>query len=217
MQSQAVDRRSPLLLTALAISVLIAVAVVLRRLYAFASPTLAGPPQLVALDRAFDGHRGLTLVHILPAVGFAVLAPVALLSRETAGIKSVLIVLGTVVGVTAYAMSAFAVGGRLEQAAVLLFNSLFLYWLWRSYVQDRRGDHKDARRSFIRSVAILLGIATTRPVMGFFFATSRLTGLQPAQFFGLAFWIGFSINTLAVEWWLRRELPSDRARSESRG
>jgi hypothetical protein len=52
-------------------------------------------------------------------------------------------------------------------------------------------------------VAILLGIATTRPVMGIFFATSRLTGRQPAQFFGIAFWIGFSINTLAVEWWLR--------------
>jgi hypothetical protein len=39
--------------------------------------------------------------------------------------------------------------------------------------------------------------------MGIFFTTSRLTGLQPAQFFGIAFWIGFSINMLAVEWWLR--------------
>jgi hypothetical protein len=31
-----------------------------------------------------------------------------------------------------------------------------------------------------------------------------LIHLTPAQFFGMAFWIGFSINTVAVELWLRR-------------
>jgi hypothetical protein len=38
--------------------------------------------------------------------------------------------------------------------------------------------------------------------MGLFFATSRLTHLEPRQFFGIAFWIGFSINTIVVELWL---------------
>ena len=55
----------------------------------------------------------------------------------------------------------------------------------------------------LRAIAILLGIATTRPVMGVFFATSRLTHLTPAQFFGIAFWIGFSLNTVLIELWLR--------------
>ena len=55
----------------------------------------------------------------------------------------------------------------------------------------------------LRAIAILLGIATTRPVMGVFFATSSLTHLTPQQFFGIAFWIGFSINTLVMELWLR--------------
>jgi hypothetical protein len=54
-----------------------------------------------------------------------------------------------------------------------------------------------------RSIGILLGIATTRPVMGIFFATSRLTHLEPKQFFGIAFWMGFSINTIVVERWLK--------------
>ena len=59
-------------------------------------------------------------------------------------------------------------------------------------------------------IAILLGIATTRPVMGVFFATSRLTHLEPSQFFGIAFWIGFSINTLLFEFWFRsRDRLSD--------
>ncbi|MGA8311144.1 MAG: hypothetical protein WB755_14015 [Terriglobales bacterium] len=63
----------------------------------------------------------------------------------------------------------------------------------------------------IRAIVILLGIATTRPVMGIFFATSRLTHLQPSQFFGIAFWIGFSINTLLVEVWLRSRGRQSRA------
>jgi hypothetical protein len=57
----------------------------------------------------------------------------------------------------------------------------------------------------LRSIAVLLGIATTRPVMGVFFATSRVTHLTPQQFFGIAFWIGFSINTLVMELWLRTQ------------
>jgi hypothetical protein len=39
--------------------------------------------------------------------------------------------------------------------------------------------------------------------MGVFFATSRLTHLEPRQFFGIAFWMGFSINLIVVELWLR--------------
>jgi hypothetical protein len=39
--------------------------------------------------------------------------------------------------------------------------------------------------------------------MAFFFATSPLTHLTPNQFFGIAFWIGFSINAVVVEIWLR--------------
>jgi hypothetical protein len=67
----------------------------------------------------------------------------------------------------------------------------------------RRGEAVEKMRWTLRAVAVLLGIATTRPVMGVFFATSRLTHLEPSQFFGIAFWIGFSINTFAIELWLR--------------
>jgi Predicted membrane protein (DUF2306) len=213
MNSQVIDRRSPLLLTGLWISVVIAVAVVLRRLYAFVSPNPNGPPQMMALDRAFDAHRALTLAHILPALVFALLAPIVLLRRD-AWMKPLLVAIGTVVGITAYAMSIFAVGGLVEQTAIVLFNSLFLYWIWRAYLRNRQGDTEDARRCWIRAIAILFGIATTRPVMGFFFASSRLTGLHPEQFFGPAFWIGFSINTLAVEWWLSRHPRSAYAREK---
>jgi hypothetical protein len=63
----------------------------------------------------------------------------------------------------------------------------------------------------LRAIGILLGIATTRPVMGVFFATSRLTHLESSQFFGWAFWIGFSINAVVVEWYLRSTTVSPAA------
>src|SRR5260370_17799597 len=48
-------------------------------------------------------------------------------------------------------------------------------------------------------VAVLLGIASARPVMGVFFATSARTHLRPDQFFGIAFWTGFAINSVVIE------------------
>jgi hypothetical protein len=100
-------------------------------------------------------------------------------------------------------MSVYAVGGWVERSAVLFFNSLFLFALGRSYWWMQRGERVAQMRWTLRAVAVLLGIATTRPVMGVFFATSRLTHLEPRQFFGIAFWIGFTINTIAIELWLR--------------
>ena len=185
--------------------IVIAVAVVIRRLFALAEPPQSAPPQMAGLDAAFANHATLTLAHILPALVFVILAPIAIL-RNTAKFPwtdKALLPVGAVVGVTAYAMSAYAVGGWVERSAVLFFNTLFLFSLFQVYRYEKSGDLLLKRRWLLRAVAILLGIATTRPVMGVFFATSRLTHLTPNQFFGLAFWIGFSINTIVVELWLR--------------
>ena len=181
----------------------VAVAVVLRRLVALGHPSQINP-QLATLDAAFASHTALTLAHILPAMAFVLLTPVVLLRRSAAvWPQRLLFALGAVVGVTAYAMSAYSIGGWVESSAVLFFNSLFLFSLARAYWYMRRGESLQKMRWMWRAVGILLGIATTRPVMGVFFATSRWTHLEPRQFFGLAFWIGFSINTIIVELWLR--------------
>lgn len=181
----------------------IAIAVVLRRLIALAYPSQSGPPRMAALDAAFASHTALTLAHILPAMMFVLLAPFVLLRWPGAErAERLLFPLGLVVGVTAYAMSTYSIGGWIERSAVLFFNSLFLFSLGRAYWHARRGELQQKQRWITRAIVILLGIATTRPVMGVFFATSSLTHLAPQQFFGIAFWIGFSINTIAVELWL---------------
>jgi hypothetical protein len=185
--------------------IVIAVAVVVRRLFALASPSLSAPPQVAALDAWFVSRKALTLAHILPALLFVLIVPFVVFRwpANAAWPERLIFPLGAVVGATAYVMSVYSVGGWVERSAVLFFNSLFLYALLRAYLYKKHNEPIRQRRWLLRAIVILLGIATTRPVMGVFFATSRLTHLAPSQFFGIAFWIGFSINTIAIELWLR--------------
>lgn len=185
----------------------IAIAVVLRRVSALIHPLQAGPPPMVQLDRVFSGHAVLTLAHILPALAFVVLTPFAFARRfaKQTWPERWLFPLGAWVGISAYAMSAYSVGGWIERSAVLFYDSLFLYSLARAWSYRQRGQNALKTQWLRRAVGVLLGIATTRPVMGVFFATSRITHLVPRQFFGVAFWIGFSINWLVIEWWIRHQ------------
>jgi hypothetical protein len=194
------------------ICTIIAVAVVLRRLFALEVPSQSGPPQLLALDASFRSHAALTLAHILPALAFVVLTPFVFMKRfkHAAWPERLIFPLGFVVGGTAYAMTRYAIGGWVERSAVLFFNTLFLYSLARAVWYAGKSNELLKSRWLVRAVGILLGIATTRPVMGVFFATSRLTHLEPRQFFGIAFWIGFAINTVVVELWLRSRSGQSR-------
>ena len=193
--------------------VVIAVAAVIRRVFALVYPPQFAPPQLGTLDKTFASHAALTLAHILPALAFVLVAPFFVFrkSNETGWAEHVLFPLGLVVGATAYAMSAYSVGGWMERSAVLLFNTLFLLSLLRAYLYMKHDELLLKMRWLIRAIAILLGIAVTRPVMGVFFATSPLTHLQPQQFFGIAFWIGFSTSTLLGKVYLRRQATDIQA------
>lgn len=188
------------------VCMVIAVAVVIRRVIALATPLNPNaPPQLAGLDAWFSAHAALTYVHILCALAFVVLLPLLFWSRTrgSAVLERAVFVMGVVVAITAYGMSVYAVGGWIERSAVFVFDTLFLFALYRAWQFARAGDRLQKQRWMLRAVAVVLGIATTRPVMGVFFATSRLTHLTPHQFFGIAFWIGFSFNTVVMELWLR--------------
>ena len=116
-------------------------------------------------------------------------------------------VVGVVVGLSGYAMVAVPVGGWLEVSAIIVYGTAFLAALLAGWRSIRNGDVTRHREWMLRALAIGLGIATTRPVVGVFFATRALTGLSPSQFFGAAFWIGFTTTTLAGEWYIRNTRP----------
>jgi cytochrome b561 len=185
------------------IGVAIALVVVLRRVSELISPAQGRPPRMAAVDATFSSHAFLTLLHIVPAAIFIVLAVIVLLRwNKGAWAEKSFFFFGLITGVTAYAMSLYAIGGWVERSAVFVFDTWFLISLGRAWWL--RQHHQDVlkREWMTRAVGIVLGIATTRPVMGVFFATSARSHLTTTQFFGIAFWVGFTINVIVIELWL---------------
>jgi uncharacterized membrane protein YsdA (DUF1294 family) len=174
-----------------------------RRLLELIHPSSSAPAQMVEINATFSSHAVLTAAHIIPAAIFVILSIIVLLRRTRSRlVEKLFFLFGVITGVTAYAMNFYAIGGWIEQSAVLVFDTWFLFALTRAYLYGLRKEPGRKRDWTTRAVGILLGIATTRPVMGVFFATSPLTHLGPKQFFGIAFWIGFSINAITIELWL---------------
>ncbi len=187
--------------------IVIAIAVVLRRALALRQPLATNaPPDLLRLDAFFKTHATLTYVHIFAGLLFVCVLPFVFWSRTRTStmVRLLFYTVGTIVGFSAFGMVVHPVGGAIEGAAVIFYNGLFLLSLALSCAAWKMGQTEKSLRWTLRATAIALGIATTRPVMGIFFATSRLTHWTAAQFFGPAFWIGFSINTLVMELWLRK-------------
>jgi uncharacterized membrane protein len=189
----------------------IAVAVAVRRLLLLASPVTSNASPAAALDALFAAKAGLTRGHVIAGLVLLLLIPVQLSARVRSRFPVVhrwlgraLMVIGIAVGLSGYAMVAIPIGGWLEVSAIVVYATAFLAALVIAWRSIRRGDVGRHREWMLRMIAIGLGIATTRPVVGAFFATSRLTGLTPSQFFGAAFWIGFTSTTLAGEWYVRR-------------
>ena len=58
------------------------------------------------------------------------------------------------------------------------------------------------REWMLRAFSVGLAVATIRPIIGIFFATSHVSGLAPHDFFGIAFWIGFTLQLMAAEAWI---------------
>jgi uncharacterized membrane protein len=169
-----------------------------------------------ALDATFLRKPWLTLSHLAGAFAFAVLAPVQFSRRVRSRYPGyhrlagrITAVAGAVVGFSALALSLrHPIGGANEAAASMLFGLLFLFALGRGVAHARRGESAAHREWMVRAFAIALAVATVRPIIGVFFATSRLTGLTPQEFFGTALWIGFTMHLIAAEVWVQRTRPA---------
>jgi len=211
--------------------VVIGIAVVVRRtvylipilINGYNPPTRASNPtlaQFAALDEVFARYPVLTLVHILPALVFLVLAPLqfsqAFRDRHLRWHRRngrVLLICGLVIGMSALVMSFGmpAIGGVNQAAATTLFAIFFLFALGRAFRHILRREIALHREWMIRAFSIGLAVATIRPIIALFFASSRFSGLTPYEFFGTAFWIGFVLHLIAAEVWIHWTRPQTRA------
>jgi uncharacterized membrane protein len=174
--------------------------------------------QFVALDDLFARHPILTMIHILPGLLFMVLGPFqfsqSIRARHLQWHRwngRIFVATGFIIGISALVMSFTmqSIGGVNQAAATILFGSFFLFALSKAFWHIRRREVALHRQWMIRAFAIGLAVATIRPIVGIFFATSRFSGLTPTQFFGTAFWIGFVLHLIAAEAWIHATLPQD--------
>jgi uncharacterized membrane protein len=207
------DKTPRLLWSAVIFLAFIGVAVVVRRTLVLLDPArFAGnfaPAR--ALDDIFALHRSITLVHIIPGLLFMILGPLQFSKSIRAHYLNfhrwsgrIFVASSLVIGLTAIWMSLAmpAIGGLNQAIATLLFAILFLFSLVKAFLHIRRREIPQHREWMLRAFAIGLAVATIRPIIGIFFATSRLTHLTPHDFFGTAFWLGFTLQLIAVESWI---------------
>jgi uncharacterized membrane protein len=94
----------------------------------------------------------------------------------------------------------FAFGGPPEATAAVVFGLWFLVCLVLAVRAIRGGDIVHHRRWMIRAFATGVGVGTVRVWLTIFQATGLLDSQSS---FGPAFWVGFSLNIVAAELWLR--------------
>jgi uncharacterized membrane protein len=172
--------------------------------------------QFAKLDELFAHYPILTLVHIVPGLLFMLLGPLQFSSTIRARhlrwhrwSGRVFVICSVVIGISALVMSFGmpAIGGFNQAAATTLFATFFLFALCKAFWYIRRREIALHREWMIRAFSVGLAVATIRPIIGMFFATSRFSRLTPHEFFGIAFWIGFVLHLVVAEAWIHATPP----------
>jgi uncharacterized membrane protein len=202
----------------------IGLAVAARRTVVLWKPGALGSARnpAAALDAHFEHQRVLTLGHILPGMLFMVLGPLQFIRSVRSKYPQfhywsgrVFLAASAVIGVTGLRMAfGKTIGGLDEKAAILLFGTLFLISLGKGLWHALHRQFAQHREWMLRGYAIGLAVATVRPIMGAFFAFAVAHGQtpQPKDFFGTAFWLGFTLQTMVAEIWINYTRSSASAR-----
>lgn len=178
-----------------------------------------GSPEFQTIDREtrrfnrkFSEYPGATLLHILPAALFMLLAPFQFSRRIRARHIRVhrwsgrlLIALAIPIGISGLFFGLFMpFAGTVEASAIGFFGGLFLFSVARAFIAIRRADVPRHREWMIRMLGIALGVSTVR-LVGLVLAL--LTRESPHVWFGLSVWIGFALTLAVAELWVRATRP----------
>jgi uncharacterized membrane protein len=178
------------------------------------------PPGADEFGVRYVQHPRVAILHIVPGLLFLSLAPlqfVPLIRRRRITVHRRL---GWLLVASAVTSGVFALiagfrlpayGGATTQSAAVVFGAIFLFSVTKAVRHIRRREIAHHREWMIRAFALATGVATVRVVVGLLVV---LGGYRFVEAFGPSFWVGFSVNLLVAEAWIRKtrsRMPSTRA------
>lgn len=174
--------------------------------------------ETIALDAKFGRWPVTSVLHVVPALLFMLLAPL----QFSRGIRArhpwfhrwsgrLLILAAFFFGITGLVLGLVEpYGGGAESVAIGSVGALLLAALAKAYLAIRRGDVERHRRWMIRVFAIALGVAVVRIVS--IPLAYALGPSHPRGAFALSVWLGFALSLIGSEIILRfgRRTPERR-------
>ena len=159
-------------------------------------------------DVRYSQNPVLTNLHMLPGVIFMILGPLQFSRRIRAKwlgfhrwsgrVFLVIGLAGAIFGM-ALAIRLPAFGGLNTTVATYFFGLIFVFCAMKAYYHVRRREILLHREWMMRAFAIGLGVSTIRIVVAVFVI---LAHQRMEEVFGIAFWLGWSINLIAAEVWI---------------
>lgn len=178
-------------------------------------PYLKLEAQSQRLIEKYYEHPTATVLHVLPAVLFLVLALLqfvtALRSQYVTWHRwsgRLVLLLGLPIGLSGlYFGIVLPFAGAMEASASAFFGFLFLTAAALGYIAIRRRDIGAHREWMIRMFAIAMGVSMVRLTGGVLILTTQA---GPEFWFGYAMWIGFAATSLVAELWIRHTRRTNR-------
>ncbi len=172
-----------------------------------------GPEWYGAQKDLYNKYSTVTFLHIVPAFALTLLVPILLNDKVRSRFPIVhrwsgrlFLLLSSVIVVTAVFISfKFPFGRSGEALATLVISGTFTLCLVYAFISIRRRDIKAHQKWMIRALAAGFSPATMR----IFFATIQSTyDISAKEIFTLTMWIGFILNLVIAELWIRRKWSS---------
>lgn len=196
---------------------LLALITVAPGVFRLADVTAGGAGNADIDDRRYYAHPISTWLHILPGMVFMLLGLVQFSRRIRAKWIGLHRLSGRIFIVTGAAAALFSfvivvqfpvIGGWTTGVATYTFGLLMLYALIKAYRHIRRREIALHREWMIRAFAIGLGVSTIRVAIGVLLIS---TDKSFRDVFGMSFWIGFTLNLIIAELWIRGTRPDGRS------
>jgi uncharacterized membrane protein len=161
-----------------------------------------------------------TWLHVIPGMIFLIVGPLQFSRTMRTRWIRLHRILGRVFIVTGLFLVAVsfgivfmfpAIGGAVTAVANFTFGLLMAFSLIKALVHIRRREISLHREWMIRALAIGLAASTIRLAIVAFVV---IANAQIEQIFGISFWIGFILNALIAEVWIRRTRVHRRAHAK---